>query len=78
MIIPEDRGPWFLCDSRDYQLNSFCLEDYYQLEHPGFYTLTVWPIIYKQSATNLVVYHRVDLPPARVEFQWSSKGLASP
>jgi hypothetical protein len=51
-------------------LIAFHLQDYFKLIEPGNYKLTVWPKIYKRSATNDDLCERVDIPPVTVFIKW--------
>ena len=52
------------------QIASFNLKDYFNLNHTGEYLLTIWPKIYKQSATNDDLCERIDLPPVTATVKW--------
>jgi hypothetical protein len=49
---------------------SFHLTDYFKIEEPGNYQLTVWPKIYKRVSTNDDICQRIDLPPVTVTIKW--------
>jgi hypothetical protein len=48
------------------KLAVFQLKDYFDVRQAGQYELTVWPKIYKRSATNSDICDRVDLPPVSI------------
>ncbi len=50
----------------------FKLTDYFDLETSGEYQLTVWPKIYKRSATNDDLCERIDLPPVNIPIHWTT------
>jgi hypothetical protein len=52
------------------RLASFPLGDYFEVKEPGEYTLTVWPKIYKRSASDADLCQRIDLPPVTVTIKW--------
>lgn len=71
--LPGSHPPDFLCSpSHAYQLNSFFFTNYFNLEVPGKYRLTVWPKLYEQSSTNQDIYQRIDVPPVTVTINWTS------
>jgi hypothetical protein len=47
-------------------LPSFPLTNFFRLKSPEIYHLTLWPKIYKRSATNSDICERLDLPPVTV------------
>lgn len=49
----------------------FHLKDYFKIEKPGDYQLTVWPKIYKRSETNSDLCERIDLPPVTIPIKWA-------
>ena len=49
----------------------FHLKDYFKIEKPGDYQLTVWPKIYKRSETNRDLCDRIDLPPVTIPIKWT-------
>jgi hypothetical protein len=51
----------------------FPLKDYFDIKQAGEYKLTVWPKIYKRTATNLDVCDRTDLPPVSATFKWNGE-----
>lgn len=51
----------------------FQLGDYFELKEPGEYKLTVWPKIYRRSATNDDICQRIDLPPVSVTIKWQGQ-----
>ena len=53
------------------QMREFVLEDYFKIEKPGIYTLTVWPKIYKRSTTNDDLCERMDFPPVTIPIKWN-------
>jgi hypothetical protein len=54
-----------------FAVGPFSLGDYFDIEEPGEYAITVWPKVYKRDATNSDVCHRIDLPPVSAKFKWS-------
>ena len=44
----------------------FNLKDYFKVQNPGEYQLTVWPKIYKRSTTNGDLCERIDLAPVTI------------
>jgi hypothetical protein len=55
----------------------FQLTDYFDIKQPGEYQLTVWPKIYKRSATNSDICERIDIPPVTVTIKWDGKSSSS-
>jgi len=53
------------------RLCSFNLDDEFQLAKPGHYELTVWPMIYKRSATNDDLWLRIDVPCVTISVDWN-------
>jgi len=51
----------------------FQLSDFYDINEPGEYQLTVWPKIYERSSTNRDVCQRIDLPPLTTKFTLEGK-----
>ena len=58
-------------DGLEVDLPKFNIENYFKLETPGEYQLTVWPKIYQRSATNSDLCERIDLPPVTIPIQWT-------
>ena len=58
-------------DGVEVDLPKFNVANYFKLETPGEYQLTVWPKIYKRSATNDDVCERLDLPPVTIPIKWN-------
>lgn len=54
-------------------LCSFYLKDYFKLEKPGKYKLTVWPKIYKRVSPTNNICQRIDIPPVTVTINWQGK-----
>lgn len=52
---------------------SFYLKDYFRIRNSGEYQLTVWPIIYKRSATNSDVCERINLTPVKIPIKWKTE-----
>lgn len=50
---------------------SFYLKDYFKIDEPGEYQLTVWPKIYKRISQTNDLCQRIDLPPVAVTINWS-------
>jgi hypothetical protein len=55
------------------EMRPFKLEDYFKIQIPGEYHLTVRPKIYKRSATNNDLCERIDLSPVTVPVHWVQK-----
>ena len=53
------------------QLARFNLGDYFAIDKPGAYRLTVWPKIYKRSTGNPDLCERIDVPPVAVTIDWT-------
>lgn len=51
----------------------FRLQDYFKIEKPGDYQLTICPIIYKRSETNADIVHRIDIPPVTIPIHWTGE-----
>jgi hypothetical protein len=69
--MPGEKPPGFLCDSkRRYQLALFSLGDYFKIKKSGEYKLTVWPKIYKRSATNTDFFERIDVSPVTAPIKY--------
>ncbi len=45
----------------------------FDIKNAGEYKLTVWPKIYKRSATNPDICQRLDLPPVSVTINWQRR-----
>jgi hypothetical protein len=59
----------------------FYLEDYFQVEQPGDYELTVWPRIYKRSEaadTEHDLFALIDIPPVTLRIRWANINAKSP
>jgi hypothetical protein len=54
------------------QLAHFKLGDYFAINKPGAYRLTVWPKIYKRSIGNPDLCERIDVPPVAVVIDWTA------
>jgi hypothetical protein len=55
---------------------SLRLNDFFDLDKPGRYELTVWPVIYKArntNGTNADLCERMIIPPVTATFHWSGK-----
>ena len=50
---------------------NFHLQNYFKIEKPGDYQLTIWPKIYKKSETNQDIVQRIDLPPVTIPIKWA-------
>lgn len=50
---------------------SFYIKDYFKIKESGEYQLTVWPKIYRRSATNHDLCERIDLPPVTIPIKWT-------
>ena len=55
----------------DPEAGNFHLQNYFKIEKPGDYQLTVWPKIYKKSETNQDIVQRIDLPPVTIPIKWT-------
>jgi hypothetical protein len=55
------------------EMLSFKLEDYFRIQSPGEYHLTVSPKVYKRSATNNDLCERLDLSAVTVLINWTNK-----
>ena len=51
----------------------FHLKDYFKLEKPGEYKLTVWPKIYRRISPTNDICQRIDLPPVTIPIQWKGR-----
>ena len=58
-------SPFPLCD--------FYLTDYFKVEKPGDYKLTVWPKIYQRIAPTNDICCRIDLSPITTTITWNGK-----
>ena len=72
-IIPGDRGRAFLSDTNEEFLMSIEPNDYFKVEKPGKYQLTIWPKICKRSDQNIDSYKRIDIPPVKVTIELNGK-----
>jgi hypothetical protein len=69
--VPGVLGLDFLCENnREYQMISFEPADYFNLQSPGEYRVTVWVFVYKQSDADRDHYKRIDLPPVAATIKW--------
>jgi hypothetical protein len=61
--------------AQDIQISSFHLIDYYKIEKPGEYKLTIWPKIYKRVSPSNDICERIDIPPVSIDFKCMEKGV---
>ena len=64
--------PYHLASSGDL-LARFHIGDYFDINGPGVYKVTVQPMIYKRESTKSDICSRIELPPVTVSFNWSGQ-----
>ena len=55
----------------DPEAGNFYMKDFFLIEKPGDYQLTVWPKIYRRSEANNDLMKRIDLPPVTIPIHWT-------